>query len=188
MALHSFPLYSLLFSVSLLSSLLSLVWTTEASLPKHYLLLPGKERSSAPTDRFNISQWTTRKGLGETSRISPLPFHIPLSECTASKATKQALSNTDVLKAKNENKEVTDNEMYSSAVSNVISCLPSLQRPLQKELFFQIQILQYLSTRPVCQSRPLKKSSQKLQLSYASSELKYTDVQNLKGILNEAMI
>lgn len=58
----------------------------------------------------------------------------------------------------------------------------------RKELFFQIQIHQYLSARPVCQSKPLKKFSQMLQLPYASTELKYTDVQNPKGIFNEAMV
>jgi len=83
-----------------------------------------------------LSQCTTRKGLGEESRILSLPIHIPFIQCTENKATKLTLSNTDVLKARNDNKETADNEMYSSVIPNDIPCFLSLLRPLHKELFF----------------------------------------------------
>lgn len=105
----------------------------------------------------HLSQCTTRKGRGEESRILLLPTHILFIQCTESKATKLTLSNTDVLKASNDNKGEADDKMYSSAIPNDIPCFLSLLRPLHKELFFQIQTHLYLSGR-VLPKQTLKKN------------------------------
>lgn len=116
-----FPLWFLYLPHSALQQLLS---------PKHDSLLPGKEKSSAPTERYHLSQ-CTRKGLGERCRVPPVP-------------NQSLLHNTQQAKQQH---RLCPTQMYSSAVPNDIACLPSLPRPLHKELFFQIQIHQYLSAR-----------------------------------------
>lgn len=124
----SLSLYAFLFCIFLLVSLPATLCTVEASLPK-ISLAPPREGT------IIRSQWD----------VSSQPVHREWGKRQGSPTPNLFLSyNTQQAKQQH---RVCPTQMYSSAVPNDISCLPSLPRPLHKELFSQIEIHQYLSAR-----------------------------------------